>query len=118
MAFRVASGGPEMCCRNRGLQRSGKGASTGLESNGFTLIELLVVIAVIAILAALLLPALNRARNAADSAVCKSNLHQISVGLHLYVDDYKAYPIYTTLYWVGGPGTDMNFFWSDTLEPY
>ena len=58
----------------------------------FTLIELVVVIAVISILAALLLPALNRAKAAADSAGCKSNLRQIMLGMSMYVQDYKAYP--------------------------
>ena len=59
----------------------------------FTLIELLVVIAVIALLAALLLPALSRARSAADTAVCGSNLHQWTLALNLYVRDYEVYPV-------------------------
>src|SRR6516164_9243097 len=62
------------------------------QRTGFTLIELLVVIAIIAILAALLLPALARARSAADSAVCRSNLRQLHVGMTLYVEQSKYYP--------------------------
>ena len=52
----------------------------------FTLIELLVVIAVIGILAALLMPALGRAKESARSAACISNLRQVGVALQLYVD--------------------------------
>jgi prepilin-type N-terminal cleavage/methylation domain-containing protein/prepilin-type processing-associated H-X9-DG protein len=64
------------------------------ERTAFTLIELLVVIAVIAILAALLLPALNRGKIAADSAVCKSNLRQLTVAMTMYAQQTATYPYY------------------------
>ena len=60
--------------------------SYGQNSAGFTLIELLVVVAIIALLVAILLPALEQARDVAGRTACAVNLHSITTGLVLYAD--------------------------------
>jgi prepilin-type N-terminal cleavage/methylation domain-containing protein/prepilin-type processing-associated H-X9-DG protein len=112
MAGGVSSGIVEMRCRKWRLQRKGKEAFRKVKNRGFTLIELLAVIAIIAILAAILLPALSRAKSAADSAVCKNNLRQIMLAERLYVFDFGCYST-TTDY---GPHPDWQ--WFDILKPY
>ena len=82
----------------------------------FTLIELLVVIAIIAILAALLMPALQRARMAAQSAKCLSNLKQLGSAVIMYAGDNKEWlPYATTQFsWPMTITTSGNGFTNDT----
>lgn len=86
----------------------------------FTLIELLVVIAIISILAALLLPALSRAKERARTTQCISNLHQMGLGMRMYGDDANGfYPVSGDIITWGQIDTTTRLpSWLEQLSPY
>jgi len=82
---------------------------------GFTLVELLVVIAIIAILAALLLPALAKSKEKAKSTKCISNIRQLSLAAHLYVDDSGQALPWSERFWTAPSNQGFNF--TDPASP-
>src|SRR5688500_17111331 len=84
----------------------------GIKRGGFTLIELLVVIVIIGILASLLLPALSRAKFAAQNTICKNNLRQISLASQMYVQTHDVFPPQEL--WLDATGTQSKR-WIDLI---
>ena len=86
-----------------------------LPSHGFTLVEMLIVIAIIGILIALLMPAVQAAREAGRRGQCENNLHQLGTALEGYVGDHGCFPCGCR---GDGKRRDENWGWGAIVLPY
>ena len=106
--------------QDAGLLRAGvRGSRKG--RRGFTLIELLVVVSIIALLVAILLPALNKARENAKAVVCRSQMRHYGLAVVYYVEEHdNSFPQYASLAYYASPLDKLPHedVWVNLLAPY
>jgi prepilin-type N-terminal cleavage/methylation domain-containing protein/prepilin-type processing-associated H-X9-DG protein len=99
------------------LETTASGTATHQRRRAFTLVELLVVIGIIAVLISILLPALAKARRAAQAVACNSNLRQLGAAMLMYANDNQNQLPFGYLSYTASGGT-YQLTWDKLLQPY